>query len=196
MCNSKGFIVPLLTCIFTFLKSLSPLTIISHLVDKFLHKCWKESHLLVEIYVMAWLLLLLFFVWLVSIDKLSLIVALIFIIWRLTDISQSWFNIFVRIRPRVLSPVRSLILAVINYFELVIIFGLLAFFNGNNFYPPIENITQSLRHSIGIITTMGSPYDPATIITGFTYYIEIGFGLAFLVVIISRILSLYKEANS
>jgi len=86
------------------------------------------------------------------------------------------------------------VLAIINYFELSIIFGLLSFvFRYDNFNPAFVTVTESLRHSIGVITTMGSRFDPASVVGGLLYYFEIAFGLAFLVVIISRVLSLFKQ---
>jgi hypothetical protein len=79
------------------------------------------------------------------------------------------------------SPVRSIVLVTINFFEISIIFGLLSLlFSHNNFNPDFENVTQSLRHSIGVITTIGSRFDPASVAGGILYYSEIAFGLAFL----------------
>ena len=95
-----------------------------------------------------------------------------------------------------LSAVRSLALVTINYLELVIIFGLLAFhFRFDHFYPPFASITESLRYSIDVITTTGSRFDPASVVGGLLYYFEIAFGLGFLVVVVSRVLSLFQEGD-
>ncbi len=195
--HKNGFILPCLTLVFKALRYISPLTLLTRLGRGF-HRSWDTSHLAVEIYVVAWFCLLLFFIWLVATIKLfspiPLVVISATLIWRLLDISQSWFNIFMKIKVEVLSPVRSLVLATINYFELSIIFGLLSFiFRYDNFNPTFVNVSQSLRHSIGVITTMGSRFDPASVLGGLLYYSEIAFGLAFLVVVISRVISLFKE---
>jgi len=117
-----------------------------------------------------------------------------FLIWRQLDILQAWYNTFLKEeKVKALSAARSLALATINYLELAVIFGLLTFlFRSGNFNPGIITITESLRHSIGIITTIGSRFDPATAVGGLLYYSEVVFGLAFLIVIIARVLSLFK----
>lgn len=192
--RKRGFIIPFLTIIFNFLRSISPLTLVTRICRVF-RESWEVSYLAVEIYVVAWFSLLLLFAWLFSrIECLPLFIFILAVsIWRLSDISQSWFNIFFYQEPEVLSPVRSLVLATINYFELAIVFGLLAFFFREEFNPAIVTITESLRYSIGVITTMGSRFDPASWVTGLIYYLEIAFGLAFLVVVISRVISLFRQ---
>ncbi len=119
MGHSRGFLVPLLTWVFNILKFISPLTIVCRL-GKLFHKSWERSYLVVEIYVIVWFLLLLSFIWLVSVCKLHPLIIIVLSTWRLSDITQSWFNIFMDVEPRVLSPVRSLLLAVVNYFELAV----------------------------------------------------------------------------
>jgi hypothetical protein len=194
-----GVIIPSLKCIFKIFDHISPLTLLTRLVRLLRkRKRWKPSYLVVEIYVVTWLCLLLLSIWLIATNEPFSLAALVVIsavlIWRMLDISQAWFNIFLRREPKVLSPPRSLVLATINYFELSIIFGLLSFLHRiDNFYPTFANITQSLRHSIGVISTTGSNFDPASVGGGFLYYSEIAFGLAFLVVVISRVLSLYRS---
>ena len=187
--------MPLVTWVFNILERISPLTI-ANWVGRFFNKSWEKSYLAVEIYVIAWFSLLISFIFLVYLGMLPPVIVLVFLLWRLLDILQSWFNVFMDIKPRVLSPVRSLILAAINYSELAIIFGLMAFIFKGDFYPSFHNITQALRYSIGVITTTGSRFDPATIVGGLIYYVEIAFGIAFLAVVISRIISLFVESNS
>ena len=197
MGQENGCIVPLLTVVFKIFKCVSPLTIVARLVRLF-HKSWEPSPVAVDIYVLIWCFFLIFLACLVatiqSFSLVALTVISAILVWRLLDISQSWFNIFLRRKVEVVAPVRSLVLAVINYLELWLIFGLLSFlFRYGNFYPPFETITQSLRHSIGVITTMGSGFDPASVGGALLYYFEIAFGLGFLIVIISRVLSLFRD---
>lgn len=196
MACKNGFIVPFLTLIFKIFECMSPLTLFRRLSHIF-HKEFGWSHLAVEIYVLVWFFLLVGFIWLIWAMEPFPLCILIFLtaifIWRLLDISQSWFNIFMKKEVEVLSPVRSLVLAVINYFEISIIFALLSFlFREGNFNPSFTTVTESLRHSIGVITTTGSRFDPASVAGGLLYYFEIAFGLAFLAVVISRIMSVFR----
>ena len=184
--------VPSLTWVFRKLKFISPLTIVRHFIRR-----TRQSHLAVEIYVVVCFSILLLLIWPVSVlDPLSLfgrIFLAIFLVWRQLDILQAWYNTFLKEEVKAISAVRSLALATINYLELAVIFGLLTFiFRSGNFYPGIVTITESLRHSIGVITTIGSRFDPATPFGSLLYYSEVVFGLVFLVVIIARVILLFK----
>ena len=145
-----------------------------------------ESDLATEIYIPIWFELLLSSAWLVhkyeSPSGIVIVVASAGLVYRVLDTSQSWYNIFIKERIlKVVSVARSLALVTINFFELSVIFGLLSFFfRFHNFYPEFDNVRQSLRNSIGFITTMGSPFDPTSWAGGLLYHSEIAFGLAFL----------------
>jgi len=192
MHSRRGFIIPVLTWIFNKFSFVSPLTWIRCLAKRF-GRSWGWSPLFVEIYVLVTFSLLCFFVWWVYISELLCVAIAGYAIWRLVDILQAWFNTFKDPDIQASSSLRSLVLAAINYLELTMIFGLLAFFfRHDNFYPEFANIRESLRYSIGVITTMGSHFDPASWVGGIIYYSEIAFGLSFLVVIVTRILSYFK----
>lgn len=192
MTQSRQFLAPLLTRVSNFLNFVSPLTIIGRFAKRV-----RQSHLAVEIYVVVWFFMLMLIAWLVwAFDPLPLvplIVVTAILVWRQLDILQAWFSTFLKVRINALSPVRSLVLATINYLELAVVFGVLTFlYRFGNFNPGVVSITESLRHSIGVITTIGSRFDPASLVGGLLYYSEIVFGLAFLIVIIARVLSLFK----
>ncbi|KTB48879.1 hypothetical protein DEALK_17260 [Dehalogenimonas alkenigignens] len=191
--QERTFIEPTLKKFFRAFQVVSPLNLVTWLVRRF-KIIWSPTRLVVEVYVTFWLVCLLVLAWAIGIAGSLPALLLLVIIWRLLDISQAWFHTFLKHRVKALSPVRSLALATMNYFELFIIFGILAYqFRTDNFYPSFVTITESLRYSIGVITAMGSKFDPASVLGGLLYYGEIAFGLGFLVVIVTRILTLFKE---
>jgi len=187
----RGFVLPLLTGIFKVLNFISPLTIVRRF-----GLGW--SPIAVDIYVFTWFFIIFSLVWLIPalepLPTAGLAIVVVVLAWRQLDILQAWFHIFIVPHPlRPASPIRSLALTVINYIELFLIFGLLAWvFRFENFYPPFATITESLRYSIGVITTAGSHFDPASVIGALIHYSELAFGLAFLIVIVGRVLSILK----
>ena len=178
------------------LESISPKTIYeTHL--KAINPRWFEQYkyILVELYVMAWLSFeIVIFIYLIHIPML---LVLIFFIWRLLDIFQSIFSIgILSEEPLPYSIQRMLILLLTGIIEVSIIYGAFdyiyknAFLSGQNH---IQTIGQSLYHSIMTLTTIGSNYSPQNIVGYSLTYSEIAFSILFLIVVIQRIVSLFKN---
>ena len=155
----------------------------------------------VEIWVLSWLIFeeLWIIVFLVCPDLYWFCALKCFILvllsYRLIDIFFAWLAIFVvqeEVRP--LSPPRTLVLSLIGYVEIVFIFTVIAFLFGNHFNPQLYCIQQSLRYSVGVATTSGSPFEPIGV-GHLLFYGELSFVALFALVIIVRVLSLFRERN-
>ena len=125
------------------------------------------------------------------------ILGVILFSWFLLSIFTTWFDIFIlKDEPGLLSPTRSLILALVNLFEIIFIFAILAFILRGDFHPNICSNWQSLRYSIGVITTIGSDFEPYRPGGYLLFYFQLLFGVLFLVVIIGRVLSYFPGRKS
>ncbi len=117
------------------------------------------------------------------------------ILWRLLDILQAW--VYVNIlneQPKPMSTPRMLFLDFIAFADVIIIFGVFAFFAKTTFHPSFCTIWQSLYYSVTTITTIGSDYSPISRCGYLLFYGEIAFGVLFLVVVIQRVLSFYRKS--
>jgi len=114
---------------------------------------------------------------------------------RVLDIAQSWVNVFlVKQDPKILYPVRALVLTIINYIELILSFSVLGFIWNNTFKPePFHNLGDSLVFTLGTMTTIGSKYEPFSTGAWTIYILEIAFGLFFLIVVIVRALHFFEQ---
>jgi len=191
--SDKVFIIPFLSKVTLFLKSISLLEIIKNC-----SKGWWQSYRAVEFYVLLRLFFaVLCFVALAMFPFLILYcpfyIVLLFLAWGLLDIFQAWLGIFILKPSSIYSPPRSLILALINYAEIVIVFAVLVFSFNDSFTPRFYSIWQSLRYSIGIATTLGSIYEPSKLVGYLLFYGEILFILVFVLVVVNRVLSYFRQ---
>jgi len=197
------FIVPLLRNIFGILSKISPLEVF-YRVTKLFGKRWDElrEYKRVEIYVFIYLGIELLFFGLFFYPPFSssrvFIGATTFVLcWRLLDIFEKWFNNYILGSGKVLSAPRFIILTLINYLEVTIIFGVIAFVLrdgfGDGLGNPFTSVLQSLRYSVGIMTTMGSVFEPSKWYGYLIFFGEIALGILFLVAIIHIALSFFPK---
>jgi len=158
-------------------------------------KCVKE-HSVVEIYVAGFLFAEI--VILLSVKSQipplwAVILITIFLGFRLVDVAQSWVNIFL-VKPEagILYPVRSLILVLINYIELILSLSVLGYIWNSIFNPAIDTLAKSILFTLGTMTAIGSKYEPVSFGAWAIYIAEIGFGLFFLIVVIVRTLTFFE----
>ena len=119
-------------------------------------------------------------------------------IYRFFDIMAAWTytHLNPKSRGRGPRPYRSLLLALLNFLELILLFAIVDFVFRASFNPPISNVLGSLTYSMQVITTMGSSIiEPIGLLGFILFSMEILSGLIFLVVIISRILTLYEKPS-
>jgi hypothetical protein len=162
-------------------------------------KCLKE-HAIVELYVFVFLILEVIIFWRIGtinpglVPLWSSIILSLLLGYRLVDIFQSWINIFVS-QPStgILYPARSLLFGIINYIELILSFSILGYAWNISINPRLHNIADSALFTIGTMTAIGSNSVPVSVWAWIIYLAEIGFGLFFLIVIITRILSHIKN---
>jgi len=129
--------------------------------------------------------------------------ALLLLIWRLLNILGAWLHVFIVGPGDVKSPPRTLLLVLINYLELVVMFGFAAFVFKYSFYDSsaltyqtFSSILHSLRYSVGIMTTIGSSFEPHGCVGFALFFLEIFFGLLFIAVVIQRALSYFINRES
>jgi len=153
----------------------------------------------VEGYVLAWFVIVLVLAIIMGFVQQPIIVPkcihwflLALLAYRLFDILQAWLSVFIRPPYIVASPVRSLYLAIVNYIEIIIIFTIMAYLLGQYFTPPIGHICQSLRYSVGIMSFVDHQYEPLGICGYSLFYSQIAFSLAFILIVIQRIMSLFR----
>ena len=132
---------------------------------------WYGSMAVVETYVVSWLsveliLFALFAVFPNLADLTVLVVlALVLLVYRWHNIIAYWFHMHI-LTGKVSSPVRTLILTLINFTEIIVIFSILDFILAAAFNPAFVSIPNSLDYSIRIMTTLGwDKYEPV----GFGY---------------------------
>ncbi len=189
-----GIVIPCLGILICILESISPLTWI---------KRRFQYHFTVEVYVLATLVIAIIFTLLLwKYDSLASsypfrVFICAILIWRLSDILQAWLKIFLVGRAEVASPSRSVILTLINYIEIAIIFGIIAFANEDFFTPTFGSILNSLRYSFNTILPVipiDQTFIPHYCLGNVIFYSEIAFELLFILVIIQRVLSLFRES--
>lgn len=206
MSYSRTFIAPCLRRLFLFLEHKSPLNAFYYLTKRCGKRwLWIRAWRRVETYVLICLSIELVFLILVGLPPFkpwwllySLVAILIFLLlWRLSDIIAQWFKNYIFGSGRLLSVPRFLILTLINYLEVAIIFGIIAFVFKNGFRDdlgnPFASVLQSLRYSIGVITTMGSMFEPSSWYGYLIFFVEIGCAVLFLVAIIHIALSFFPK---
>jgi hypothetical protein len=159
---------------------------------------WYENMSVVENYVLSWLFVELAFFAAILIfpdltnQTLFVILAMVLLIYRWFNIISYWFHAHV-LAGRVSSPVRALILTLINFAELVVIFAILDFIISSAFAPAFTDITNSLDYSIRVMTTLGwDKYEPG----GFGYvlfYIQIYSGIGTIAIVIGSVMSYFTR---
>jgi len=124
-----------------------------------------------------------------------IILGLVIMIYRWQNILTYWFHDHI-LTGRVSSPVRALILTLINVIEIVIIFSIIDFILSSAFNPTFVSIANSLDYSIRIMTTLGwDRYEPV----GFGYilfYVQVFSGIGTIAIVIGAIMSYFTKPNS
>lgn len=201
----EGIVYPFIYRFFTYLGNISPLTIIGLIIKRF-NKKWEPSSLFVDLYVLFWFFIVgwgsvftLHSMWSVSNQQnypvLLSVIFVLLLLWRLIDILQRWWHVLF-VPPLNAKAPRIIILVLINYLEVVIVFGVIGFLGKISPYynPPSEiQVWDGLRASVGILTPLGIPNVPSTWHTGILFYVEYIIGLIFLVVVINLALSQIKN---
>jgi hypothetical protein len=201
---NEGIIYPAVYFLFHCLYYLSLLTHIQLLVNMF-NKNWRPSHRFVDAYILSWFFVaeigsVVFLQFVRSPDDVFIYPTFIsaLLIWRLVDIMQRWWHVLF-VPPYNAKVPRIIILTLINYVEIVIIFGVVGFLCKIQPYysPPGEiQVLDGVRASLGILTPLGIPSIPQTWSTGVLFYAEYATGLAFLVVVINVVLSHLTNSRS
>ncbi len=199
--QSRSFIVPLLTRLFGFMKYVSILELVRH-------KAGWNNYRAVEAFVLCWLGAELLFLGLLfrwpAMSNIPIFFApvMLLLILRLLDLLQVSFNVllFDRIRAgqayKIASPTRLLVLNLVNYMELAVIFGVMAFLARDAFHPEFQSVQQSFYYSIGVITTLGTNVKPIALQSQVMFLSEIMLGLVFILLIIGRAVSLLPPVRS
>jgi hypothetical protein len=200
--QSGSFIVPLLTRFFSWMRYISILELVRRTLGK-----WN-SYRAVEAFVLCWLSVELLSMGLLcgwpTLSKIGIffIPVTFLLIIRLMDLLQVSFNVllFDRIRSghayKIASPTRLLVLNLVNYVEISIIFGVLAFLARDAFYPEFRSIWHSFYYSIGVITTLGVNIEPTAIQGKVMFLTEIALGLVFILLIIGRAVSMLPPVRA
>jgi len=200
--QSGSFIVPLLTRLFGCMRYISILELVRR---KF--GAWS-NYRSVEAFVLSWLAVELLFLGLlfgwptISNIRIFFVPAILLLILRLIDLLQVSFNVllFDRIRAgrayKIASPTRLLVLNLVNYVELAVIFGVLAFLARDAFYPEFQSVWHSFYYSIGVITTLGANVEPIALQSKVMFLSEITLGLVFILLIIGRAISLLPPVQA
>ena len=195
--EKKSFILPLVRHFLYFLECISLKT----LYQVYLKKCngyffEKYKYKAVELYVFTWLSVdIIFFAYFIHIP---LWVILWLLIWRLVDIFQSIFSIgILSEEPLPYSIPRMLILLLVGLIEVSIIYGVFYYINRDIFISingySICSKCQSLYHSVTTLTTIGSDFSPINVLGYSIVYSQIIFSVLFLIMVIQRIVSLFKN---
>lgn len=165
--------------------------------------CPKHRYTAVEIYVLGWFAIEIFFLLLLAKESLTgcswFVWLLRFLIcYRLFDIFQSWVSQFVLMPDwKPINPYRSLVLVFIGYIEIIISYALIAFVFGSTFSKPFLSVFQALYYSFTTAITMGSAWKPEGAGGYAIFYTQIMFILLFITAVIQRILGrLGEEAQA
>lgn len=186
-----GFIEPFIS---TFFKEVERCFTLLGWLRCLFKKChFFQTQLFVDIYVLLWLALELI-VFYFHRSSQSICVGFLFLFsWRILDIVQSWYNVTIRPPYFLASPIRLLILVILNLIEMIFIFTIISF----SIFPKLFsfNIDNALIYSISVIvpTISAQSILPRTCIGNAIHYGEVVIGLIFLIVIIHRTLSLFRQ---
>lgn len=161
---------------------------------------WYGDISVVETYVVGWLLLeLILFALLMGTPSLAghtflVISAAVLLVYRWHNIIAYWFHAHV-LTGRVSSPVRALILTLINFTEIVVIFSILDFVLSSAFNPAFVSIPNSLDYSVRIMTTLGwDKYEPVNF--GYLlFYVQVFSGIGTIAIVISSVLSYFTRQS-
>lgn len=113
--------------------------------------------------------------------------------YRVLDMLRAGFNWLIIApyrRLQIISTPRLLILSLINYVELAVIFGVIAFLARNGFHPQFQSAWHSFYYSVSVITLLGANIEPVSVQSRVVSLSEIGLALTFLLLIIARAVSL------
>ena len=189
----SGFIYPGIRFLFSILEKATLLGFLRFLFIRMLHRKWfvLNSPFAVDIYVCFWLAMeLSVFLYPFTSILIPFIFSFIFL-WRLIDIIQSWFNAFIQAPYNASSPMRSLVLVMLNYVELAIIFAVIIFSFQAHFRPHPFYMFDAFFSSLTILIPVVNPVVTPISIPGLAiYYGEIFVSLVFYIVIIQRALAL------
>ncbi len=165
----------------------------------------QEQHFrYVDLYVLFWLVLGIFIFFLLlfspNLGQRSIlgVIFSVLLLYRLFDIFQAWVNMFLLIEnPELRDPIRNLVLAFVSYLEVIIGYSVLTFIfkSGYSYFSnthTFQNVGDSLRYSIGVLTTIGSNWEPSTWCGYFFFYTQVIFGVLFVTVVIQRVIILIK----
>lgn len=195
----KGWIYPLGYRVFQILKWVSPLNWLLKA-----NKGWIDSRRVVDTYVASWVCVSISIFCVLQWGDMSVIpilsvVLTILLALRLFDILQAWVKtLFIPPFAKSSAP-RLIILALLNYIEVTIIFGVIGFlFRLAPYYEQTEKYSHiqaidGLRASFGIVTPLGVGDLPSAFTSGALYYVEYVIGLLFLLIIINRVLGYFRN---
>jgi hypothetical protein len=123
----------------------------------------------------------------------AIIIITFILSMRIIDIAQSWVDVhLVYHKDEIFAPIRTLILTLINYIELILCFSILTRIWNNIFDPIINSLSKSVSFVIGTMTAIGSKYEPASLGAWFIYITEICFTIFFLIVVVVRVVSYFE----
>ena len=201
----KSYIVPTIEVIVKFLKGFSFLQWAIWIRNRPPEKySFIESHKAVELYVLAYFILIEGFVafYLVGYTNLNsyscfVIIVLLLLAFRLADILGRWLDILILNVGVIASAPRLLLLTLLNYVEVGFIFTVLAFIHRYDFDPQFNHILDSLRWSFDIlIPTIAfntREFQPVSYTSNTIFYTEIALGFLFLIVFVSRVLTFFRR---
>lgn len=119
-----------------------------------------------------------------------------FCAWRIIDILQAWYYVLLGPNYRG-NPRRTIFLTLWNYVETTILFGIIGYLikSPTHILKDLGSIQiiDAIRYSFGIITPLGITDIPDSFREGYLFYPEYLVGLFFLIVIISRAVSLFPN---
>lgn len=208
--EGSGFLIQYLSQLFGCLKYVSPVEWV-----RCISTCAKNSKSATEIYVLCWLVvelvfLVLLFIWpTISSTRGFFITAWVLFTLRLLDLMQVSFNTLIFDRIRSIQkgltyerdPERWLLLNLMNYAEIIIIFGIFYSLVRDAFAYPINTINtintvwQGFYHSVGIATLFGSNLEPKAWQGYPLFFAEIAYALLFIVLILGNAISQLGSAQ-
>ena len=103
--------------------------------------------------------------------------------------------------PELRDPLRTLVLVLIGYFEILVAYAVIAFLFGSSFQNVLntgtfDHVGDSLRYSVGVLTTLGSTWEPSACNGYLILYTQVLLGIIFIVVVIQRVIALIRERKS
>ena len=195
--RDEGWLYPLVYHVFRILGWLSPLNMLLLVKKK-----WVGSHIVVDSYVAIWVGLSIGVFYILQLGCVLVLpvwswILTGFLAWRLIDILQAWFKTILLPPFGKTSAPRLIILALLNYIEITVIFGVIGFlFQAAPYYEQLKGriqVVDGVRASFGIVTPLGVGDLPSTFTVGAIFYIEYVIGLLFLLIIINRVLGYFRN---